>query len=199
MEVRERIIEEATTQFFKFGIRNVTMDDIAVSLGISKRTVYETFQNKSSLVETCLKKMEVLQDELTKKIISESANVIECIFAFMESGIKAIKAVNPVFFKDMEKFYPQVFKSIESESKIRKSELGIKLTKEGIENGLFRKNLNVELVSKIFQEQMNMLADENIFPRDKYDLSEVFKNMTINFTRGISTLKGIEIIDKMLT
>jgi len=116
----------------------------------------------------------------------------------MEFGIKAMKSINPVFFKDLEKFYPQLWQSIERENRIKKSELGIKLTSEGIENGLFRKDLNIELVGKIFNEQMNMLANENIFPRDKYDLTEVFKTMTINFTRGISTLKGIEIIDKML-
>ena len=100
MEVRDRIIEEATSQFFRFGIRNVTMDDIAVSLGISKRTVYEIFKDKSDLIQTCLKKLTEDGERNKTMVVSKSSNVIEAIFVFMQEGIKAINSINPVFFKD---------------------------------------------------------------------------------------------------
>ncbi len=198
MEVHDRIIQEATTQFFKYGIRNVTMDDIAASLGISKRTVYETFKDKGALVETCMRTLTAHQDKKTALVISESENVIEAIFVFMREAIKAMKVVNPVFFKDFEKLYPALWKKMEKDSIEKKYTLSAKLLNKGIEEGLFRKDLNVEIVSKLFHEQIGLLVDESIFPRDKYDFTEVFQNIIINFTRGISTQKGSEFISRIL-
>ena len=80
MEVRARIIEEATRLFFQYGIRSITMDEIAVSLGISKRTVYETFKDKTELIHTCLRDLIRRRDERRQEVISSSANVIDAIF-----------------------------------------------------------------------------------------------------------------------
>lgn len=198
MEVRDRIIEEATRQFFQLGIRNVTMDDIAVSLGISKRTVYETFKDKGELVQTCLTMLTSKDDKKVEQVVAESANAIEAIFVFMREGIKAMNSINPVFFKDLEKFYPAMWKVMEKEGKAKRFKLSAKLLNKGIKEGLFRKDFNVEIVSKLFHEQIGLLVNESIFPRDKYDRAEVFQNMIINFTRGISTPRGTEIIDRIL-
>jgi AcrR family transcriptional regulator len=196
MELRDRIIEEATRQFFQFGIRNVTMDDIAVSLGISKRTVYETFKDKSELIQTCLRKLTEVGERNTTMVVSQSSNVIEAIFVFMQEGIKAINSINPVFFKDLKKLHPVMWKATEKEVIGKRSDLSGRLISKGIEEGLFRSDLNIEIISKLFHEQMNLLADDVVFPRDKYSHAEVFQNMIINFMRGISTPKGIEMIDR---
>jgi AcrR family transcriptional regulator len=198
MEVRDRIIEEATKQFFQFGIRNVTMDEIAVTLGISKRTVYETFKDKSELVQTCIGKLTEYQDKNIVKVVAESSNVIEAIFVFMREGIKTMNSINPVFFKDLEKLYPVLWRKLEKEALAKRLDLSVKLLTAGIDQGLFRKDLNTEIVSKLFHTQVNLLADDTVFPSDKYNHAEVFQNMIINFTRGISTQRGIGIIDKIL-
>ena len=198
MEVRDRIIEEATKQFFQFGIRNVTMDDIAVSLGISKRTVYETFKDKSELVETCLIKLTIRQEKRVNEVVSGSSNVIEAIFVFMREGIKAMNSINPVFFKDLEKLYPEIWKTLENENNEKRNKLSATLLKKGINEGLFMENVNIEIVSKLFHEQVGLLSDDSVFPREKYNHAEVFQNIVINFVRGISTSKGIQLIDKML-
>lgn len=197
MEVRDRIIEEATKQFFQYGIRNVTMDDIAVSLGISKRTVYEIFKDKSELVDTCISELNVKQDKKVKEVVTNSVNVIEAIFVFMREGVKAMKEINPVFFKDLEKLYPRLWKKIESENVGKRHDLSSQLLKKGVAEGLFRQDLNIEIVSKLFYHQMNLLSNDSVFPRDKYDHAEVFQNMIINFARGISTPKGIQFIESV--
>ena len=197
MEVRDRILEESTKQFFQFGIRNITMDDIAVSLGISKRTVYETFKDKGELVQSCIEKLTKLHDKRSAEVVSGSENVIEAIFVFMREGIKAMNAVNPVFFKDLEKLFPSLWKKLESESISKRFDLSSKLLRKGIAEGLFRNDLNVEIIAKLFHAQMNILIDESVFPRDKYDHAEIFQQMIINFTRGISTSKGIQVIEQL--
>jgi AcrR family transcriptional regulator len=198
MELQERIIEEATHQYFQYGIRNVTMDGIAAGLGISKRTVYETFKDKTELVHECLKSIKQKHNARNQDIISSSTNVIETIFSFMQEGIKAMNSINPVFFRDMEKFYNRTWKKLKEENEKEGYTMTTQLLKKGINEGLFREDINIQIVSKLFHEQMNLLANEEVFPRDEYNYTDVFQNLTINFMRGISTQKGIDLIDKIL-
>lgn len=198
MELQDKITEEATQQFFQYGIRNVTMDGIAAGLGMSKRTVYEIFKDKTELVHECLNRLKQKHNTKNQEIITTSKNVIETIFSFMQEGIKAMNSINPVFFRDMEKFYPQTWKEMQKENEKEGFNLSTKLLKKGKKEGLFREDVNIPIVAKLFHEQMTLLADEKIFPRDEYNYTEVFQSLTINFMRGISTQKGIDLIDKIL-
>ncbi|SHI32610.1 transcriptional regulator, TetR family [Tangfeifania diversioriginum] len=198
MELQEKIIEEATHQYFQYGIRNVTMDGIATGLGMSKRTVYEIFKDKNELVHECLKSIKQKHNAKNQEIVTTSTNVIETIFSFMQEGIKSMNAINPVFFRDMEKFYNSTWKKLKEENEKEGFMLTTELLKKGIKEGLFREDINIQIVSKLFHEQINLLANEEIFPRDEFNYTDVFQNLTINFMRGISTQKGIDLIDKIL-
>jgi AcrR family transcriptional regulator len=198
MELQKKIIEEATHQYFQYGIRNVTMDGIATGLGMSKRTVYEIFKDKNELVHECLKSIKQKHNAKNQEIVTTSTNVIETIFSFMQEGIKSMNAINPVFFRDMEKFYNSTWKKLKEENEKEGFMLTTKLLKKGIKEGLFREDINIQIVSKLFHEQINLLANEEIFPRDEFNYTDVFQNLTINFMRGISTQKGIDLIDKIL-
>jgi AcrR family transcriptional regulator len=198
MEQRERILEEATAQFFNYGIRNVTMDEIAASLGISKRTLYEIFRDKTELVHSCLQELSRKQDVKNNEIISSSGNVIETIFLFMQEGIRVMNSINPVFFSDLKKFYPGIAKTIHEENIRTSYNLTHKLLHKGLNEKVFRKEINIPIVSKLFHEQMNLISDEKIFPREEFNHAEVFQNLVINFMRGISTSHGIEMIDSLI-
>jgi AcrR family transcriptional regulator len=198
MEVRKKIIDEATLQFLQYGVRNVTMDGIAASLGMSKRTVYELFKDKTSLVHSCLEVLAEKHKSKNEEIQHSSKNVIETIFSFMQEGIKAMNSINPVFFRDLEKLYPKTWNNLHMENEKEALSLSQELLQKGISEGLFRQEINIPIVAKLFYQQMNLLADEKVFPRNEYNYSDVFQSLTINFMRGISTTKGIELIDKML-
>jgi AcrR family transcriptional regulator len=199
MEIRERIIEEATNQFLQFGIRNVTMDGIAAAMGMSKRTVYEAFKDKSALVYSCLEMLRQKHKGRNEEIYHSSENVVETIFVFMKEGIKAMNAINPVFFRDMEKLYPKAWENLRKNNEKEAFDLSKELLNKGIDEGFFRSEINIPIVAKLFHEQMNLLADEKVFPRDEYSYADVFQSLTINFMRGISTKKGIELIDSILS
>lgn len=198
MEIHERIIEEATNQFLQFGIRNVTMDGIAAAMGMSKRTVYEAFKDKSALVHSCLEMLRQKHKSRNEEICNSSQNVVETIFTFMREGIKAMNAINPVFFRDMEKLYPRAWENLRKNNEQEAFDLSRELLHKGINEGLFRSEINIPIVAKLFHEQMNLLADEKVFPRNEYNYADVFQSLTINFMRGISTKKGIELIDSIL-
>lgn len=198
MDIQQRIVEEATRQFFQYGIRNVTMDGIAAALGMSKRTVYETFKDKNELVHTCLDVLKKKRKERNERIIFSSQNVVETIFSFMQEGIKAMNCINPVFFRDLEKLYPKTWDNLRMKNEKEALSFSQELLQKGISQGLFRPDIHVLIVAKLFYQQMNLLADEKIFPRDECNYSDVFQSLTINYMRGISTRKGIELIDSML-
>jgi AcrR family transcriptional regulator len=198
MEVRDRILKEAAKEFFLLGIRNVTMDEIANELGISKRTIYETFKDKTELLTTCLESYSEELKQKKEKIISNSSNVVESIFIFLKDGINTMNAINPVFINDLKKFYPEVWNSIYLNNEIKNLNLTHKLLRKGVNEGIFQKEINLDIISKLIMEQMKILTNEKAFPRDKYSVSEVFQSMVISFTRGISTKKGLEIIDQMI-
>ncbi len=198
MQVRKRILDEAAKQFLSYGIRNITMDDIAVSLGISKRTVYEKFKNKTELVFYCLQELTKHQLIASKAIINKSSNVIDSISCLMQEGIKMLNSINPVFFSDLKKFYPEIAETVYNENVKTREEFTYQLLRRGIDEGIFREDINIKIVAKLFHEQINVISDEKMFPPEEYNFSEVYRNLVINFMRGISTSKGISIIEETI-
>lgn len=198
MDIRYKIVESALNQFLIYGVRNVSMNSIAADIGISKRTIYEIFKDKTELVHNCMEKLKYDHEERSRKISSSSNNVIETFFTFMKEGIKTMSSINPVFFRDVRKFYLVSWNTIVAE--IEKDHLYMteKLLEKGIKEGLFRDDIDLKIVSKLFHEQINLIADEKIFPRDEFNHADIFQSLIINFVRGISTTKGIKIIESNL-
>jgi len=198
MELKERITEEAISQFMKYGIRHITMDDIANNLAISKRTLYEVFKDKNELIETCMNELTVKQEKRHRELQSSSANVIELMIATMQNMIKALNAINPVFFSDLKKYYPKIWNLKNRDQKTRSLNQIHTQLRKGVNEGLFRNDFDIQLVAKLFYEQMNLIGDDQVFPKEEYNYAELFRNLVINFVRGISTRKGIDLIDQIL-
>jgi len=198
MELKDRIIEEAIRLFMRFGIRHVTMDDIANNLAISKRTLYEIFKDKNELISTCIQHLTNLQETRYQKLKEESSNVLELMMKNMFDGIQALNKINPVFFSDLKKYYPIVWDQKHREHREKGMNNIHTQLRKGVNEGLFRKDIDINIVAKLFHEQMNMIGDDQIFPRDEYNFTDLFKSMVINFVRGISTSKGIDLIDQLL-
>ena len=195
MDVRKRVLTEATSLFFQNGIRNITMDDIAGKMGISKRTIYETFKDKNELLISCFEEYSKERYKVNEEIIKNSQNVLAAICSFIQSGAVAVDLLNPSFFSDMRKHYNDIWVLASKQQNEKNYNLAFRLLRKGINEGIFRKDINIDIVVKIILAQMKLLVDNEVFSSDKYSRSEVFKNMVINFIRGIATNRGIELID----
>jgi len=195
MDLRKRILTEATNLFFQKGIRNITMDDIAEKLCISKRTIYETFKDKNELLINCFEEYSKEKYKVNEDIIKNSPNMLAAVCSFIKSGAMAIDLLNPAFFSDMKKYHNDIWVMASKQQNEKNYNLAYRLLRKGINEGIFRKDINIDIVVKIILTQMNLLVDNEVFSTDKYSRSDVFKNMVINFIRGIATNKGIELID----
>ncbi len=195
MDVKERIIEESTDMFFRSGIKAITMDDIARELGISKRTIYELFRDKDELLRECMAFADRKYDDEYELIVMESDHAISEVFGLMKMGIYAIKTVNPLMISDMRKYHHEIYNEVlkvGQEKRIAQIQVNLR---KGIQQKLFRNNIDVEVVSILLNAQLQIVSDDNVFPEKMFSRVVVFENVMINFFRGIATQKGIELID----
>lgn len=198
MEMTERILQEASQLFMKHGIRSVTMDDIARQMGVSKRTIYEKFRDKDELLVHCISMHHQHQLQHKKEVLLSSKNVLEVIFRIMFDVVESMNRVSPLFVNDLKKYHYKVWKEhILSFQKEHIKQLR-DLISNGIEDRLFRSDINVEIVARMFNLQLQEMTNEDIFPHNQFSRAEVFENIIVNFTRGLATDKGIMIIEKII-
>ncbi|MDZ7899534.1 MAG: TetR/AcrR family transcriptional regulator [Arcicella sp.] len=198
MEIKDRIIAKAREQFFRYGVKSVTMDDIANELGISKKTIYQHFEDKDALVYQ-LMKAEMEQDKCEwEKLEKTSKNVIEKTVKSMDLFKQAFTEINPSTLFDIKKYHPNTWQLFQDHKQNFILTTIIKDLREGIEQGLFRDNIKVEILAKLRLEQVEFAFDPQIFPPNKFNIVDVEITLLDHFFRGIMTQKGLQVYEECL-
>ena len=195
MDNRQRIIEEAALLFRTYGIRAVTMDMLANEMGISKRTIYEAFKDKDELLQGVLKWMTIKQREAMTKIFSETENVIEAIFKMIDLMIDHFQNMSPAFQMDLKRYHNEILKKLGENDELPYYRNHIEIIKRGIKEGVFREDIDVEIMNKCLLEVERMSNDKSVFPPDDFMDKNVMRTFYVNFIRGISTQKGLDLIN----
>lgn len=198
MEIKSRIIIKARELFFRYGVKSVTMDDIASELGISKKTIYLHFEDKDELVH----QMMLIEMDCDKSDWEElgntSKNVIEKTVRSMDLFKQAFAEINPSAFFDIKKYHPKTWQLFEEHKQNFILESIIKDLKEGIEQGYFRPEIRVDILAKMRLEQIEIGFDPHAFPGNKYSVVEIELTMLDHFFRGIMTEKGLQVYQEYL-
>lgn len=192
--LRERIIVKATQAFTTHGIKSITMDDIATSLGISKRTLYEVFADKEALLKECLLKVQHDRDQYLKEVLDKSNNVLEVILSLFKRNIEALHHTNKRFFVDIKK-YPKVYEIMKNKQDTD-SKNAMSFFKLGIDQGIFRSDINFPIVNMLVREQFNVLLNTEIC--DEFSFVDVYESIMFTYIRGISTEKGAAVLDEFI-
>jgi AcrR family transcriptional regulator len=195
MDNRERIIEGAAGLFRKYGIKSVTMDSLAGHLGISKRTIYENFSDKDELLKGVLKSMTEKQKDLLKRILEQSGNPIEAIFRLLEVNRDHFQGMSPVFQEDVKKFYLSM-KDI-NDCDIPDYKNHQEVIDRGIADGYFRTDVDSNLANRCLYYLGRSIMDDELYPFDLFSRNEVIRNTFLNYLKGISTPKGLDLIKKL--
>jgi TetR/AcrR family transcriptional regulator, cholesterol catabolism regulator len=193
MEAKERIILKSIDLFTESGIRHVTMDQIAVEAGMSKRTIYELFRDKDELIRECLETMHRQNMEEVQEILSRASNVIEALYKFGQHGEKKKAAINRLFFEDIRKIYPHMWETMKNRARSGGGSFPQRILKQGIEEGIFLKDINIEIVDAFFHIIMETFHKKDIFPANTTD-RDLFTNIILPYYIGISTDKGKKLI-----
>lgn len=196
-DCKNRIIDQAALMFQSYGIRAVTMDMLASSLGISKRTIYENFRDKDELLVTVMRCMEEKRKDLVEATLKESGNSIEAIFRLLRVTGDHFRRMNPVFYSDLKK-YQHIF---EERGVCSMPDLSgsLKIIEQGIAEGSFTGDLNPELVNRVMYGIFRLTGDFDLFPASDFSREAIVRNIYINYLKGICTPKGIRLIEKYLS
>jgi AcrR family transcriptional regulator len=197
MELKNRIIEEASLLFFNKGVKSMTMSDIANELGISKRTLYEVFRDKEELLEICVNAHLEKADREIAELSADSDNVIDTLMRIYAKHLQEIKSVNKLVLHDLKKYHSHIYKKIECKQK-EGIYMFMPFFNKGIEQGVIRKNVNFEILIWLLKAQFKTLMDDDFIPTDKYSTDEFIRAIILNFIRGIATPLGNEKIDKIV-
>ena len=195
MNVEEKILDRAHELFVKQGIRSVTMDELAQSLGISKRTIYEHFVDKKTLVEEDALRFHLFLKGETDRLINEADNVIQGVTRVMQFVKGILQVVTSMYFADMKRYYPTAFEHISQKREMRKADVTKVLVKRGIDQGVFRSDVNVDLVS--FFINGVVLADHEIMCEiNGLKYGDFERDVIFAYLLGIATVKGRVLIKK---
>ncbi len=194
VELRERIITAATEAFTSKGIKSITMDDIAAALGISKRTLYEVFSDKESLLKECILKMQAEREKYLQEVFEHSHNVLEVILTVFQKSIEVFHQTNKRFFEDLKK-YPKVYEIMKNRQD-SDSQKTMSFFKTGVEQGIFRADVNFAIVNLLVKEQFDVLLNTDIC--NKYPFFEVYESIMFTYIRGISTEKGAKVLEDFI-
>lgn len=194
LELKNRIIESATLAFRTNGIKCITMDDIATSLSISKRTLYEIFEDKESLLRECVLSEQAEMCFYLNEVMKSAKNVLEVILMCYKRSIERFHVTNKLFFEDIKK-YPNVHNLMKSFNE-KDLDSTIAFFKMGVEQGIFRDDINFEIVNLLVHQQLDMLMNTGLCK--KYSFIEVYESIMFTYLRGISTEKGAKELDTFI-
>ena len=191
--MKETIVCSVAELFMKYGIRSVSMDDIAHHQGISKKTLYQNFDDKNHLVNEVTSS---LLEEMMKdySLITETAsNAIDELYSISKLMRKHIKALNPALMYDLQKYHPESWNLfLKHENEVVFHSVADNLQR-GINECHYRAGINVNVLAKIRVEQIHASFDENIFPKEQYEISEVQIQLFDHFVHGLLTESGLEV------
>jgi TetR/AcrR family transcriptional regulator, cholesterol catabolism regulator len=196
MENKERILQKAHELFNRYGIRSVSMDDIAVQLGMSKKTVYQFYEDKDELVNEVFSAIMDRNKAQCTDCRCKGENVIHEVFLSFDMVQEMLTNMNPAVLFDMQKYHPSAFKKFQD----YRNQFLYKLIREnlehGVKEGLYREDFDVEVLTRYRLHSIMLAFDPEVFPNNRSNLVHIEQQIMEHFLYGIATTKGQKLIQK---
>ncbi len=199
-EIKNNILQKVTALFFKYGIKSVTMDDIARELGMSKKTLYQFFENKNDLITQMFQHEEQCDIEMTKVILANADNALDELMGFAKHGIDEFAKImsSPTIVYDLQKYYRDIWDTFAAGINNRVYD-GTKVNLErGKKEGLYRMDIDSEIVARFYVSQLMSMIDEDSFSSKKFDKVKLFTQYLIYHIHGIATPNGIALFEQKM-
>lgn len=195
MTQRDRIIELSMQMFVTQGIKSVRMDDIAQQLGVSKRTLYEQFGDKESLLYLAMARFFEGKRREREQASVGARNVLEAMFRVLSRVMDDAETIHRLL-ENLRKFYPAVYERLMREGAVRgRCDVG-RMLREGIDAGLFEATINVDLAVSLLYYTASAVTDrKDLLLPEGMSEREAFVQIVSSFFRGIATAEGMRLVD----
>ena len=192
---KKRIAGKARDLYNEYGVRSVTMDDVVRELGISKKTLYKYFTDKSELISFVLDFDSQERRKEYNEARASASNAIEELLSYYNLQLKMIKRHNPSMSYDLKKYYPDIYKQfIERKRKAIFESVRANIAK-GKAEGIYRKEINEEIIAKLNLMRVEAIMSSGIFSHEEIMAPGFFKETFTYHMYGIMNDKGRKILE----
>lgn len=171
------IIERSSLIYLKYGIKSVTMDDLANQLGMSKKTIYKYFEDKNDLINTIILRTLSFEEKMCYKIQNKSENALEALIQISKMVIQRLNYVNPTIFFDLQKHHNEAWQTLEN----HKWNFVLNAVRNNINRGinekLYRNDLNVEIIARLYISTIDTIMNPEIYDWPNFQFQELFKEV----------------------
>jgi AcrR family transcriptional regulator len=196
--MKKNIISKATELFMKLGFKSVTMDDIAKEMGISKKTIYTHFNNKETIIgvvtdhvfETVCHDIDAICD-LNQNPIQELYAIKKRVMQYMQK-----EKASPTY--QLQKYYPAIYNNIKQRQFSYMQQCVVKNLNRGLEQDLYRQNIEVQFVARIYFNGITGIKEESLFPHTMFEGEALYEMYLEYHLRGIVTPKGRNILNQLI-
>ncbi len=194
--LKERIIRESMKLFLQYGVRSVTMDDIAKHLGISKKTIYQNFKDKEEIIFLATQSHFDEHLRIMEEIERISDNPVEQLYRLSIALREQMKKVSIGVLYDLKKYYKDAWANYQKFKYEIIYQSVLDNLKKGIEEGLFRDDINPEILANLRIGEIELSFNKEYFPEDKFTLGEIHHQFFTHYTYGILSEKGFRLFEE---
>ena len=193
----ENILERVSQLYLKYGVKSVTMDDVARELGISKKTLYQYVSDKSELVEKTVEHVRICNFSSIKKNSNlPERNAIEDLIKVSHHLNAVMKDHSAAYEYDLKKYYPDVHQKLMTERRKMMYESMRENIRKGKKEGLYREELNEDFISKLHLLRIENLKSTEIFNEEEMRSAKFFRELFVYHIHGLATPRGLEVLQE---
>lgn len=195
---KQWILEKSRDLFMKYGLKSVTMDDLAQRMGISKKTIYQHIDNKADLVHQTIMMFTCEEEAAIAKIRDVADDAIHEMLLIAKHATQMMRGINPSAIYDLKKYYRKSWDTMEKMTQQHIFNVIKNNLEQGVKQGVYRTDFNEDIVARFYVAKTLMVVDEDLFPLKQYNKEELFKEFINYHIHGIASPKGLALLEKHL-
>ena len=194
---REKLFKEAMQVYYNERVRNITKQKIIEQFNLTEEAFFEHFRDKEDFLRQAVD-FDLEEKKIEDADIHQTAgNLIEEIILLFRHYTKQLININASYFVQIQHSYPQIWRTYTRHTQMHGYYQFYDLINLGIQQGLFQRSINLEIVTKAMIEQINVMHNTHLFPKHRYNMGEVFRSIFLYYLKGICTEKGSQLADQV--
>lgn len=190
------LFQKSAELFKKHGVKNLTMDDVAKELGMSKKTIYRFVQDKADLVRKAMEIYLAGDKEQLEAIVRKSENAVEGMIQMIAYFFNQVTEFDTSALVDIQKYYQDSWEMYNDYRYKYVLSLIADNLRNGIKQGFYRNDFDADIISKIYISAVDVLIDQRLFPSKKYAFIDIYKEFLKYHLRGVVSPKGLEYLEQ---
>jgi AcrR family transcriptional regulator len=196
--IKKNILKRCQPLFLRYGIKSVTMDDIARELGISKKTLYQHFDTKNKIIEQMVVEHFEAEHIIMATILNSATDAVDEILSIAQHVALELAQLTSTFIYDLQKYHRETWLLLEQTSNEHIYGIIKKNMERGIQEGLYRTDVDADIIAKLYVAKSLCILDDALFPPKQYSKTVLYKQFIVYHLHGILAPKGLERLKIMI-